>query len=45
MSVEAWTALWVALLWGSSGAFLLVTLYILGGALMRIFAKNGGGNG
>jgi len=45
MSVDAWTALWVVLLWGSSGAFLLVTFYILGGALMRIFGKqNGAGN-
>lgn len=39
MSVEAWTELWVALLWGSAGAFLLITLFILGGTLMRAFAS------
>ncbi len=39
MSVEAWIWLWVALLWGSAGAFLLVTLYIMAGALIDVFAR------
>jgi hypothetical protein len=45
MSVDAWIFLWVGLLWGSSAAFLLVTLYILGGALKGVLAgKSGGGD-
>ncbi len=39
MSMEAWIDLWVALLWGSGSAFVLVTLYILAGALRRAFGK------
>ena len=41
MSIEMWSQLWVALLWGSAAAFGLVTLYILISALGRFRARPG----
>lgn len=35
--MDFWIGLWTVLLWASAGAFGLVTLYILVGALARLF--------
>lgn len=37
MSVEAWTTLWIGLLWLSASAFGLVTLYIAAGYVLHGF--------
>lgn len=39
--MDFWVTLWTLLLWGSAGAFALVTLYILSGALARLFRGTG----
>ena len=41
MSIEMWSELWIALLWGSAAAFGLVTLYILTSALLSLRASPG----
>ena len=43
---RTWTTLWAATLWGSAGAFLLVTLYIAATSFKELFARgDDGGDG
>lgn len=39
MTVESWATLWIILLWFSSGAFGLVTLYVAGGYLRQVLRR------